>query len=153
MTKKDFYFVGAVMLFMALVYVWQVYRETGSELPVFQSTAVKTDNSCQTTPKFDDYKIETLALKGATFAGRYRISTTTCGQFCESYSLADIEDKETKELDIKSEIGANFASTSRLLILNPPSDMAKALSYYPIMTSFYEMRDGELKLICERPVN
>ena len=44
MTKKDFYFVGAVILFMALVYVRQVYKETALKLPVFQSTAVKTDN-------------------------------------------------------------------------------------------------------------
>ncbi len=141
-------------MFLVLAYMWQVYKEISSKPFVFQTTGVKTDNSCEAALKQGDYKVEVIAgAKGVNFAGRYKISTTTCGQFCESYSITDIEKNETKDLDIKSEIGASFASTSALFVINPPSDLAKVLSYYPVLTSFYEIENGELKLICKKPVN
>lgn len=152
--KRDFYLVGAVVLFMFFAYLWQVYKEISSEPFVFQTAGVKTNNACKTAPKYEDYRVEAVAgIKGVNFAGKYKISTTTCGQFCEGYSIADLEKDETKELEMKSEVGASFSSTSALFIINPPGESAKALSYYPVLTSFYEIKNGELKLICKKSAN
>ncbi|WP_162052438.1 hypothetical protein [Pontibacter pamirensis] len=61
--------------------------------------------------------------EGVNFAGRYTVVTVGCGTNCQQHYVVD---RETgKVLDkLQSNIGAKYASNSRLFIINPPDSTA-----------------------------
>ncbi|KKW48017.1 MAG: hypothetical protein UY99_C0017G0014 [Parcubacteria group bacterium GW2011_GWA1_59_11] len=54
--------------------------------------------------------------------------------------------------ELNSGSGADFRIQSRLLILNPPQNLLPMPELYrQTTTDYYEMKDGEMELVCKRP--
>jgi hypothetical protein len=67
------------------------------------------------------------AAKGPNFAGHFTVVSWGCGTSCQSIMLVDASSGRVMRSPLVSELGQDFRKDSRLLVLNPPSEVKVVL--------------------------
>jgi len=92
--------------------------------------------------------------EGTNFAGHYTVIEWGCGTGCQAHAVVDVKTGKIVSFGLPSVWGADYKIDSFLLVLNPYQNLpVPAGSYYEeTKTSYYLMRGGELRLVCQEPL-
>jgi len=120
---------------------------------VFRGIPAEADFATKPGSETFRSRIREAMSQGVNFAGHYVLAEWGCGTACQEYAVVDARTGAVVNYgELNSGSGADFRAQSKLLILNPPQNLPPIPGLYRQMTTdYYEMKDGEMEIICKRP--
>jgi len=92
-------------------------------------------------------KINKVASTGPNFAGSYTAVTWICDKNCQGAAIINAKTGTVTAYGLESVFGYEFNLNSRLFIVNPSEKLPPDSD---LKTSYYEVKNDELLLICEK---
>lgn len=98
-------------------------------------------------------KVTEGAKFGPNFAGHYTVVEWGCGTSCQMHAIVDVKTGSIIEFGLGSVLGLEYKLDSRLLILNPPSELnnlGEISTDTVIAAEYYEMKDNRLSILARQ---
>ena len=113
--------------------------------------AEEIDFSSNEDAKNFQAKITEAFEAGPNFAGHYTLADWGCGTSCASAAVVNNETGVIIAYGIEATAGYDFSTSSRLLIVNPKTNLPNDpnLIYQGLKTYYFELKDDKLKFVCE----
>lgn len=103
------------------------------------------------TPEIRRYRtvLRNAAKQKPNFAGRYIVATWGCGTSCQMSAIIDAKKGIVYMPGIQSEAGLKYRLNSRLLIVNPPEEIATYGANKPdwLISRYYVWQNDNLKQV------
>ncbi|HEY9850100.1 MAG TPA: hypothetical protein V6D28_11615 [Leptolyngbyaceae cyanobacterium] len=89
------------------------------------------------------------ARRGPNFAGQYTVVTWGCGTECQQVAIVDAKTGRVYMTGITASLGVKHQLNSRLLVVNPPEEIAQLSPEYArrISTKYYIWQNNTLRQI------
>lgn len=89
------------------------------------------------------------ARRGPNFAGQYTVVTWGCGTECQQVAIVDARTGRVYMTGITASLGVKHQLNSRLLVVNPPEEIAQLSPEYArrISTRYYVWENNRLRQI------
>lgn len=91
------------------------------------------------------------ARRGPNFAGQYTVVTWGCGTECQQVAIVDARTGRVYMTGITASLGVKHQLNSRLLVVNPPEEIAQLSPEYArrISTQYYIWENNRLRQISQ----
>lgn len=166
--------LGLIILFAVLYSVYIFKKDTAITFPRFHDYSVMLGEDLvksvainfNSNPEIDKYRqaLDNIQIPDTNFAYSYRIFTIGCGTECHEVVVIDSSNGNIYFPKIISRVGIDFASDSKLLVVNPPKDIYEVYGNDPkdwpsdylgedLRTSFYVWENNQFNLIKTAEIN
>lgn len=100
-------------------------------------------------------KITKVAKTGPDFAGSYTVIDWGCGTSCLGGAIVSAKTGAIIAFGLEAQAGFDYTSSSRLFVINSLKNILENQKSFSssTKTSYYEITDNALKLICEKSSN